>query len=354
MNKGLRLLLGGLVGAAVLYGAAWGGTAALLRREIAGWLAAQGATGLDVRTGPLAMSGFPGRVVATVPDLAVAAPVTGAGWMWRAPRVVVSTWPLRLRTLDLDLAGTHLIAVTAGTANVPAWIAVSAMGGRLSLDLAGRLTGATLQAADIRLALAEDGPPLVRADSARAEVALRLGDGAMGNGPTGPATARLAIEALGVTPPPLFGLPPAAPIVRAALIAELTGQFPAGPLPQVLEAWRSGGGTLEVREAELVWPPIRVAGSGTLALDDRLQPLASLSLQVQGGAETLDGLMRAGVLAEAEGGIAKLGLALLSRKNGDGVSELAVPLTLQDGRLAAGPLALGTLPPIAWPRIAVP
>ena len=149
-------------------------------------------------------------------------------------------------------------------------------------------------------------------------------------------------------------LPSTAPLSRAAVTAEITGRWTSGPLPQVLEAWRGSGGTLEVREAVLDWPPIHIAGSGTLALDQGLQPMGSLALRLQGGDDVLAFMMQRGALNETQGQIARAGLSLLSRQNPAGIAELNVPLTLQDRTLSAGPFTVGEMHEIGWPRIVVP
>jgi hypothetical protein len=144
------------------------------------------------------------------------------------------------------------------------------------------------------------------------------------------------------------------PIARAAATVEITGPVTPGPLPQVLEAWRSGGGTVEVREAALDWPPLHMSGSGTMALDSTLQPEGAFSLKFRGGAETLDAFASGGWMNNDEAGVAKLGLALLSRRGAEGAPEITVPLTLQERQLAAGPVTVMTLPEITWRGVEIP
>jgi hypothetical protein len=97
-----------------------------------------------------------------------------------------------------------------------------------------------------------------------------------------------------------------------------------------------------------------MSGSGTVALDHRLQPEGAFSLKFQGGGETLDALAGGGWMEADDAGIAKLGLTLLARRGADGAPEINVPLTLQDRQLSAGPVTLMTLPEIVWRGFEIP
>ncbi len=72
-----------------------------------------------------------------------------------------------------------------------------------------------------------------------------------------------------------------------------------GPLPQArditrwAEAWRDGGGSLEITHLTMGWGPLGLTSSATLALDDQLQPMGSGNARIVGYAETLDRLAAA-------------------------------------------------------------
>jgi hypothetical protein len=335
-----------------LYVAAWFATANVVRDGARAWLAQQQGGGLTIATGDWRTAGFPGRIVITVPDVVATAPVSAGGWVWRSPRILLSTTALAFHHLTVDFAGMH----TLGYGDAPGGtVLLAADEARADIALAwgGRLRRSTLTATQLTVRLTQDGAPLVRIGSGRVDAEVLDKDGAPSTSPTLAPTARVELEARDVSLPPGL-MPLETPIVRAALTAELTGTWSAGSLPQVLDLWRAGGGTVEIRSAALDWAPIRVAGSGTFALDEKLQPTGAASLRVQGGAELMDGLAKAGVLSAQAASVARLGLALLMRPNAAGVQELNVPLTLQDRAVSAGPLQLGTLREITWPPLAVP
>ena len=65
-------------------------------------------------------------------------------------------------------------------------------------------------------------------------------------------------------------------IAHARLAGRRTGPWPAGPLPAALETWRAAGGVIEIERFALDWQGVGLLASGTVALDERLQPTASL------------------------------------------------------------------------------
>jgi hypothetical protein len=311
--------------------------------------------GLQASHGPLRTEGFPGRIVVTVPSVAIGAPVTNGGWTWRAESVAVSTWPWRWQTLDLDLAGTHQIAGLMTAPGVPLWIATPDADATVVLDGTGAARDVRVSSTQIAVSLDQAGATLLRLGSVAARVArLTPAEPPSSQSPTLPATGRVELDIREATLPPGLPVPLQPAFARAMLIAEVTGPWSSGLLPHVLEGWRQAGGTLEVREALLDWPPLRVTGSGTFALDNQLQPLGSFALKLQGGAEAIDTMVSGGAIGETEASIGRLALALLGRIGDSGAQELAMSLTVQNRQLTMGPLPLAEVPPITWPQISVP
>lgn len=335
-----------------VYVAAWFATAKTVREGARTWLAQQQTGGLTITTGEWQTTGFPGRIVITVPEVMVLSPVTAGDWVWRSPRILLTTSAFSVHHLTVDAAGTHTLGHGAAP-GLPLIFAADEARAVIALAWGGRLRHTTLSASQLTVRESQDAAPLLRIGSGSADARVFDKTEAPATSPSLPPTARVELDARDVTLPPGL-MPLETPVARAALTAELTGTWTPGSLPQVLDVWRAGGGTVEVRSAELDWPPIRIAGSGTLALDEKLQPTGAANLRVQGGMELMDGLVKARVLTAQVASVARIGLALMMRPNVNGVQELNVPLTLQDRAVSAGPLSLGTLREIAWPPLAVP
>ena len=133
----------------------------------------------------------------------------------------------------------------------------------------------------------------------------------------------------------------------AARIA-VKGTVPAGPLRPALDAWRTDGGTLELESLGIAWPPLDVAASATLALDEDLQPEGSGTATIAGYDRIVDALAAAGMLKRNEAAFAKIALGLLAKPRPDGTAEIAAPLRLQGGALYLGPARIARLPHIGW------
>ena len=82
-----------------------------------------------------------------------------------------------------------------------------------------------------------------------------------------------------------------------------------------------------------------MAASGTLALDRQLQPLAAMSVKIQGYVPALDQLRATGVVGPRELTIAKLVLGALSRQELEGgPATVRLPVNIQDGFLTLSEL----------------
>jgi hypothetical protein len=343
--------VGGAVIALLVYTAAWLVTAFLLQRNVTVWLQAARDGGYDVAATVGAPAGFPGRVRVAVRDITVKAPDRDGGWTWKTAKLRIIARPLGLTHLQFDLSGQQSIG---GGVPMPLWIVSPQTDLALDLDLHGKVQSAALTAVTATAGLVEN-QPLLHLDHGAATLTLLQSSTSAGNAPTQPASARVAVDVTGVGLPFPLPAPLNQPIARAAATLEITGTLPAtGLLPEVLNAWRAAGGTLEVRAAELDWPPLHMTMNGTAALDDQLQPMGSFTLHFQGGNAVLDALAQGGWMGQDETTAAKVGLALLSKTGADGVTpELEVPLTIQDRTVAAGPATLMTLPRIQWAKVGV-
>ena len=104
-------------------------------------------------------------------------------------------------------------------------------------------------------------------------------------------------------------------VETARLELELTGPVPPGRGPAAkAEAWRDGGGTLELRGLELRWGPLAATGAATLTLDEALQPMGAGTLRVAGAGEVLQAAAQAGLLTRQAAATGRGVLRLLSRR----------------------------------------
>jgi hypothetical protein len=157
----------------------------------------------------------------------------------------------------------------------------------------------------------------------------------------------LAFDLHGLTVPEAPpGFAPA--IDELALGATVMGAIPGGDPRHAAAAWRDAGGTVELDRFRLDWSGLRVAASGTLALDQDLQPVGAFSGTISGFDKVIAALVASGEMKESDARLARLGLSLLAKPGPDGKPELASSLTIQNGEIYLGPAKLGPAPHIAW------
>jgi len=134
------------------------------------------------------------------------------------------------------------------------------------------------------------------------------------------------------------------------LKATISGGLPLRHDGAAMAEWRDGGGTVEISQLAAKHGPLSMSGDGTGALDDTLQPIGAFSLRVQGVMETVDRLEVAGLIKQRAAVLIKTVLAALTKSQGSGDgSELKVPLSIQDGKIFVGPVAVAKVPVVRWP-----
>ena len=165
-----------------------------------------------------------------------------------------------------------------------------------------------------------------------------------------PALA-FALRAVAMTLPSRMAHPLGSHIASLAVDGALSGPVPPGRTPgERAIAWRDSGGSLEIRHLALVWGPLDLTGTATVALDEQLQPMGAASARVVGYAETLDSMAAHAAISRSAATAAKAVLSLLANSADDGgPPDVEVPLTLQYRTLSMRQVPLVRLPEIEWP-----
>jgi hypothetical protein len=100
----------------------------------------------------------------------------------------------------------------------------------------------------------------------------------------------------------------------------------------------------------VVWGPLDLTASATLALDDQLQPMGAGSARLVGYAETLDMLASRAAISRSAATATKAVLSLVAHSPEDGSPpDVEVPLTLQYRTLSMRQVPLVRLPEVDWP-----
>ena len=291
--------------------------------------------------GAVTTGGFPLSLTIRADAVRLAGPARDSRWRWDVPGVTATL---------------HLWA--------PGRIAVSAPGTHL-VDAGGRHFAAELAGAEAILARGPDGidaaewtvsAPILRGPGGPVASALafdgRVAELAPSDGGA-PETARknygFAVRLRALELPAGLRLPSGGAIDRMSVEGAVR-DLPAaeGPLRGYLGAWREAGGVIELRSAALERGPLRIAGSGTFALDRDLQPEGAMTLDVAGIDEMIALLKGTGAIGDLQELALRAALALGIGGSATGDGRIRFPVSLQERTLRIGSLRVLKLPPVRW------
>jgi hypothetical protein len=137
-------------------------------------------------------------------------------------------------------------------------------------------------------------------------------------------------------------------IDELAFAVTFKGTLPDGDIVPAVAAWRDAGGTIELDNLHLEWGGLAATATGTIALDEDLQPIGGFSGAIQGYDRVLAALVAAGNLRARDAGLARLALALLAKAGPNGRPQIATSFTIEHGEMFLGPAKLGRAPRISW------
>ncbi len=327
-------LTGIVLVAAIIYAAYWHYIAGTLREQLVPWAQARANEGFIVRWDDAQVTGFPGSFRFEFVNLSFGTlrPLPVA---MNAPSASAWAMPWNLKHWEFTTSSGTRIVDTSGTVGfelrrvdgavdiegrVVAAIDVTAVG----LTGLGLAQGTGIGDAEAHIELPAT-PPQSHTDTALG-LSLQLSD----------ATLPAAVPGFGNT---LSGF---------SIVAQMKGGLPPGQIIPALSHWRDDGGTIELQSLRLRWGSLLVDASGTLALDNTLQPEGAFSAVIIGQDAAVDVAVKTGALKPSDAGAAKAVLGLLARPNGNGDKALTLPMTIQNRQLYLGPAKLANIPPIPW------
>lgn len=310
------------------------------------------------------------RIKAGVVDWAASQRADKIDFSWQNMRV--SGYPAAFR-VDLDSAALRDGAVTpspefhvpvlSGTArpwDLADWRIAAPEGFAADLADAGRSSPAKLKArtADGLTSIESDGGWKLWLDlkdvTGEASAQIRVGSArVMVNIPPRPPRGHdepamgLAVDASQINLPLAVG-PLGNTIDELDFSAKFKGTMPSGKLADAVAAWRDAGGMIELDNLRLKWGALDATATGTIALDQELQPTGGFSGAIQGYDQILSALVQNGQMRASDAGLARIALTLLAKAGPDGKPEIKTAFTIQNGQMFLGPAKLGRLPRITW------
>jgi hypothetical protein len=313
--------------AAVLYGAFWFDTADRLKTGIQDWIAQQRRAGNFVVLNNLQISGFPLSFTFTA-DSTVLGRTAERTYSWRAEglHAVARPWSPRMLRISAPDNG----------------VTYSARGNSRNVELNAASLAATVHLGDRGMVDRFEATftrPVLHVLGVRDDIAARSLDVRGGGALGGPVS--LELEAADVTSGYHLLQRLGGTVDRLKAAADVTGAWAPGEMTSELDAWRRGGGTVEVRDTRLEFGPLKVDVVGTVSLDDQLRPLGALTATFLGLDDFIDRLQKAEIVRPGEAAAAKVSIRVLGEPTESG--RLRIPVTAQFGRLSVGPMAVGSL-----------
>lgn len=337
------LLIGALLAFIAGYVVFWFLAARTVKADVGAWIAARNASGYRVSTAGYRVSGFPSTLVLTLKHVKIAKPA--AGWAWAAPKILVFVEPWNLHHVIVDFGNTQRFAF--GVGGLRQSFDLNAKNAKASALLDKSFHVATLDSMLAGAKISTNSGSILDIGEVRAHARTNSGQNAAQ--PAG--SVEIAVFAKNVTLPAGMGGVMGRGVKSFALEATVPPPLPSGL--DDLGVWRQNGGTIKIDHFDLDWGALTIGGSGTAALDKEMRPEAAFTTTVGGYDQAVDALVAAGELTPVNGVRAKIVLGLLARHDKNGKQELEIPLTAEDGRLYAGPVALASLPALAPPAPAV-
>jgi len=341
------VVVGVLTGVVMVYTAFWFVLALTAHEQVTYWVEQQREKGFAVRYDTMKSTGFPFSIKVEISSPGFGAPNVKQPWGWEGAHVSLFLKPWDMETIRVVTTGQQMLAfpLNGRTETFTGEI------GRAEAEIS--FSNDTPQS--IRIAL--KGLDLKPQAPSSGKINIVMGDidldqNARDTGDHLSPSWTLAAVAQQVSLPWLKASPLGNEVQHATINGRVLGVIEKGPLIESLEDWRDNGGTVELAKLNVQNGPLKINTNGTLALDGQLQLIGALTAHIEGFFETVDALKRLNVVSPRDAITAKMVLGVLARKpTGGGPATLNAALTLQEGRLYAGPVGLLKIPEIDWRSI---
>jgi len=345
------------VGAAIALTAAWFVFVHQTQRAIEQWTDSQRENGVEVTWQSLKFTGYPLWVNAQIGDPLIIARQPNRVATWKPPSLTLKFSSLAADAIDFASPGAHDLNVTSDDKTWSAVVEAETLKGQALFppedyrrieQLAGRFAGVRVTLNDSADSLTVDSGDFEATQHGPAPIDPQAVHPRGTSLALGVAVQDIRLPAGSLNASVLDALGPL--IDRFATEVLINGELDTRSVDiNSLTTWRDGGGTAEFTFIELRWGPVGITANGTLALDNNLQPVGSFATQIAGLEQLTTAMETGGLLSPSDAAVARITLSILSRGSADGGPNYAeIPITLQNGILRLGPVALMQFQPIAW------
>ena len=327
------------------YAAFWYLSANSAQGAIEDWIDARNAEGYQANMRGLSVSGFPGKILVQVDDLALARPDQTLDWRWTGQNIEALIDPRNLRRIAMVIRGPQSLAYRSGNDSPTTEIRTERTTFQLDLNEAFDVEGVSVDAAS--LSLHEGRAEPVTAERFQLRANLGPGGGAL------PDETRISflLDTL-VMPAHTRGpLGDTMDFIQADVVVH--GALFPGDLAVALADWRDADGALQIRESQLRWGTLDLGGRGALTLDGEMRPSGWIDAQIRGYEITIEAFHAAGLLDDEERESVRSVLSFLGQRGPE--AALGQMMRTEDGLIYIGPVSLGRVGPlITVPNVRLP
>ena len=326
-----------------IYSSLWLAVATSLREQVVIWIREQSDHGLNMGYEQLMVSGFPFAIhlEAKTPALSVSNTLLPFDWQGENLRVTTQFWDRN--RLQVEVSGQQVM-IFGKTKEIQKFTGDVKQAMAEFVFSEGEIKKASIALRDVQLL--NYIPAYSDISIPRAELFLSRLERTKGENHVEGWSLSALTEDLIL---PLFKGSPLSNKLGLILEARLNGNIASGRLVKSLENWRDNGGTVEMKKLKIGHGPLKIHTEGTLALDNKLQPIGALTAHLEGFYETIDALKKLGIVEASNAITAKVLVGVLSRTPVvGGPSVLNLAITVQNGNLYIGPVRLLQLPEITW------
>jgi hypothetical protein len=338
---------------AVIYTIFWHSMAVYLKSSIDDWRSYKTDQGVESSYSTIEITGFPLNFYIRINNPRLQAPLAAIGnyeikkWIWEGHHLIVKLTPWNFNIIKLDLSGSNRFLLK---------------GKNVIYDFASET-----KLINIDSEMSQDGWPkniMVRLEgvkileqTSKLDVSIRsaffntqtlLNEDNRGSAKKKNPNRVLQVRLEDLYLPKELRWPADSYVKKLSMKLNIFENLGLILNEKNLKKWRDTGGIIDINLFEAIFGDLKTYASGTLALDQDLQPLLAMTAKFEGIVSLIDKLVVLGYLRTNTAMLAKIIFGGLSGRLGNEQSSIGLPLTIQNRKLSVGPISLFTVPFINW------
>ena len=341
---------------AVIYTIFWHSMAVYLENSIDDWRSYKTDQGVESSYSMIEVGGFPLNFNIRINNPRLQAPLAAIGtgeinkikkWIWEGNHLIVKLRPWNFNIITFDLSGSNRFLLRGKNViydfasktkliNIDSKMSQGAWPKKIMIRLEGMQLSEKISKSDISIKSALFSTQIVLNEDTRDSVTKKNLNRVL----------QVRLEDLYL--PKKLRWPPDSHVKKLSMKLNIFENLDLILNKKNLKKWRDAGGIIDINLFEAVFGELKTHATGTLALDQDLQPLLAMTANFEGIVPLIDKLTVLGHIRTNTAMIAKIIFGGLAERLGNERSSIGLPLTIQNRNLSVGPISVFTLPFINW------